>query len=135
MTAPMVTTEQLVAVLDAAGVLPVAWKDAFLAVPQHTFLHTFLPAKLWVDDGEGEPQPIDQDIDPDRWREAAYANVAIVTQFDDGATVWPAIGTHRTSSAFELAMVAPCWIVWTYSRVSGFSKSGPLPATVALPPL
>jgi len=98
----MVTTEHLVAVLDAAGVLPVAWRDAFLAVPRHTFL----PAKVWVDDGEGEPQPIDREIDPDRWREAAYANVAIVTQFDDGATVWPAIGTHRTSSASEPAMVA-----------------------------
>ncbi len=98
----MTTTEHLVAVLDTAGVLPAAWRDAFLAVPRDAFL----PAKIWVDDGEGEPEPIDRDTDPDRWLESAHANVAIVTQFDDGATAWPAIGTHRTSSASEPAMVA-----------------------------
>jgi protein-L-isoaspartate O-methyltransferase len=32
--------------------------------------------------------------------------MAIVTQFDDGARVWPALGVHRTSSASEPAMVA-----------------------------
>jgi protein-L-isoaspartate(D-aspartate) O-methyltransferase len=98
----MTTADQLAALLDTAGVLPAAWRDAFLAVPRHAFL----PAKIWVDDGEGKPQPIDRDTDPDRWLEAAYANVAIVTQFDDGATVWPITGTHRTSSASEPAMVA-----------------------------
>ncbi len=98
----MAKTEHLVAVLDTAGVLPVAWRDAFLAVPRHAFL----PAKIWMDGGEGQPQPISRDTDPDRWLESAYANVAIVTQFDDGTTVWPAIGVHRTSSASEPAMVA-----------------------------
>ncbi len=92
----------MVAVLNTAGVLPAAWREAFLAVPRHTFL----PDKIWVDDGDGEPQPVNRDTDPDRWLESAYANVPIVTQFDDGATVWPAIGTHRTSSASEPAMVA-----------------------------
>ncbi|MGH3974692.1 MAG: methyltransferase domain-containing protein [Pseudonocardiaceae bacterium] len=95
-------TEHLVAVLDTAGVLPAAWRDAFLAVPRHAFL----PVRIWVDDGEGEPRPIDRDTDPDRWLGSAYANVAIVTQFDDGAAVWPARGVHRTSSASEPAMVA-----------------------------
>jgi protein-L-isoaspartate O-methyltransferase len=98
----MTTTEHLVTVLDAAGVLPVAWRDAFLAVPRHAFL----PAKIWMDDGEGDPRPINRDTDPDRWLESAYTNVAIVTQFDDGTTRWPATGTHRTSSASEPAMVA-----------------------------
>lgn len=98
----MMTTERLVSALDTTGVLPEAWRDAFLAVPRHAFL----PAKIWVDDGQSEPRPLNWDTDPDRWLESAHANVAIVTQFDDGATVWPAIGTHRTSSASEPAMVA-----------------------------
>jgi protein-L-isoaspartate(D-aspartate) O-methyltransferase len=96
------TTEHLVDVLDTADFLSAAWRDAFLVVPRHAFL----PAKIWVDDGEGEPQPINRGANPDRWLESAYANVAIVTQFDDGATVWPAIGVHRTSSASEPGMVA-----------------------------
>lgn len=98
----MTRTEQLVAVLDAAGVLPAAWREAFLEVPRHAFL----PARFWVDDGESAPQPIDRDADPDRWLGSAYTDVTIVTQFDDGATVWPAIGTYRTSSASDPSMVA-----------------------------
>lgn len=98
----MTTPEHLVTALDAAGVLPAAWRDAFLAVPRHRFL----PAKIWIDDDEGDPQPINRDTDPDRWLESAYSDVSIVTQFDDGATVWPDIGVHRTSSASEPGMVA-----------------------------
>lgn len=96
------TTEQLVAVLDAAGALPAAWREAFLAVPRHGFL----PARFWVDDGESAPQPIDRDIDPGLWLEAVCTDVTIVTQFDDGATVWPDIGTHPSSSASDPSMVA-----------------------------
>lgn len=77
-------------------------RTAFLDVPRHAFLLT----KIWVDDGAEEPQPIDRDTDLDRWLETVYANFAIVTQFDDGATAWPAVSAHRTSSASEPAMVA-----------------------------
>ncbi|MGH3811215.1 MAG: methyltransferase domain-containing protein [Pseudonocardiaceae bacterium] len=98
----MTTTEHLVSVLEAAGVLPGPWREAFLAVPRHAFL----PAQIWVDDAEGEPQPVNRGTHPDQWLEAVYSNVAIVTQFDDGATLWPAAGRHRTSSASEPAMVA-----------------------------
>jgi len=98
----MTKTEHLVGALDMSGVLPVDWRDAFLEVPRDAFL----PAKIWVDDEKGEPQPIDRGSDLDRWLESIYANVAIVTQFDDGATAWPAVGVHRTSSASEPAMVA-----------------------------
>ncbi|MGH3824411.1 MAG: methyltransferase domain-containing protein [Pseudonocardiaceae bacterium] len=98
----MTTTEHLVAALDSAGVLPLVWRNAFLEVPRSAFL----PTKIWVDDEEGEPQPIDRATDPERWLTAAHANVAIVTQFDDGASMWPTVGTHRTSSASEPAMVA-----------------------------
>jgi protein-L-isoaspartate(D-aspartate) O-methyltransferase len=97
----MTTTEHLVAALDAADVLPRTWRDAFLTVARSAFL----PARVWVDDEEGKPQAIDRTTDPDRWLEAAHANVAIVTQFDDAA-VWPAVGVHRTSSASEPGMVA-----------------------------
>jgi protein-L-isoaspartate(D-aspartate) O-methyltransferase len=100
--ATTMTTERLVAVLDAAGALPAAWREAFLAVPRHAFL----PARFWVDDGESAPQPINRDTDPGRWMEAAYTDVTIVTQFDDGATVWPTVGTHPSSSASDPSMVA-----------------------------
>ncbi|MFN2497245.1 MAG: methyltransferase domain-containing protein [Pseudonocardiaceae bacterium] len=98
----MTTTDQLVTELETAGVLPAVWREAFLEVSRHAFL----PARIWVGDAEGEPQPVNRDTDPERWLQAAYSNVTIVTQFDDGATEWPAIGTHRTSSASEPAMVA-----------------------------
>ena len=98
----MTTTEHLVTTLESVGILPVAWRGAFLAVPRHRFL----PTQIWTDDDDGDPQPIDRDTDPDRWLASAYSNVAIVTQFDDGATVWPDVGVHRTSSASEPGMVA-----------------------------
>ncbi len=80
-------------------------RDAFLTVPRSTFL----PAKIWVDDEKGEPRPIDRATDPDRWHRAAHANVAIVTQFDDGATVWPSALPYEwvRQSAPGSVIVAP----------------------------
>jgi hypothetical protein len=115
------TTEHLVDMLDTADFLSAAWRDAFLVVPRHAFL----PAKIWMDDGEGEPQPINRGADPDRWLESAYANVAIVTQFDDGATVWPASVLIAPVLRPSQGWWRRCWIAWTCRRVSEFSKSGP----------
>lgn len=98
----MMTVEHLAAELDAAGSLPVAWRAAFLAVPRHHFL----PAQVWVDDEQGEPEPISRDEDPDRWLANAYRNVPILTQFDDGRTVWPDTGGGLcTSSASKPELV------------------------------
>jgi protein-L-isoaspartate O-methyltransferase len=76
------TIEQLAAELDAAHVVPAAWRAAFLDVARHRFL----PPQVWVDDDEGRPQPLSRDDDSGQWRQAAYRNVPILIQFDDGKT-------------------------------------------------
>ncbi|MGH4001367.1 MAG: methyltransferase domain-containing protein, partial [Pseudonocardiaceae bacterium] len=94
--------ERLVAELDAAGAVPVAWRAAFLAVPRHRFL----PSQVWVDDDQGKPRPLSRDDDAGRWLEWAYRNVPILTQFDDGQTAWPAThGELCTSSASKPDLV------------------------------
>lgn len=96
------TIEQLAAELDAADAVPAAWRAAFLAVPRHHFL----PSQLWVDDEHGAPQPLSRDHDPDKWLAAAYRNVPILTQFDDGQTAWPdTSGELCTSSASKPELV------------------------------
>jgi protein-L-isoaspartate O-methyltransferase len=96
------TIERLVAELDAADAVPVAWRSAFLAVPRHVFL----PPQVWVDDEEGKPQPLSCEEDPDRWLETAYRNVPILVQFDDGTTRWPdTSGELCTSSASKPDLV------------------------------
>ena len=98
----MTTIEQLAAELDAVGALPVAWRSAFLAVSRHCFL----PPQVWVDDNQGEPQPVSRDDDLDRWLESAYRNIPILTQFDDGQTTWPGTGGELcTSSASKPDLV------------------------------
>ncbi|SFO86014.1 protein-L-isoaspartate(D-aspartate) O-methyltransferase [Amycolatopsis arida] len=87
--------------LAAAGWLPADWAGSFAAVDRGAFV----PARAWVDDEYGSPHPIDRDADPTRWRAAVYADVPIVTQLDDGATVWPATGGHATSSASQPRVV------------------------------
>ena len=96
------TIEQLVAELDAADAVPVAWRAAFLAVPRHHFL----PPQVWVDDDQGKPQPLSRDDDPGQWLESAYRNVPILIQFDDGQTIWPdTAGELCTSSASKPDLV------------------------------
>ncbi|MGH3929058.1 MAG: protein-L-isoaspartate O-methyltransferase family protein, partial [Pseudonocardiaceae bacterium] len=79
------TIEDLAAELDAAEGIPGPWRAAFLAVPRYRFL----PPRFWMDDEQGRPQPVSRDQDPDRWLAAAYSNIPILTQFDDGDTEWP----------------------------------------------
>jgi protein-L-isoaspartate O-methyltransferase len=97
----MTTSEKLVAELEAAQALPASWRDAFLAVPREQFI----PAQIWVSDGERDV-PLDYYNHPDRWRAAVYGNTTLVTQFDDGATAWPAVGRRATSSASDPDVVA-----------------------------
>jgi protein-L-isoaspartate(D-aspartate) O-methyltransferase len=65
----------------------------------------FIPARIWADDERGRPQPIDRATEPARWRAAVARDVPIVTQLDDGATVWPATSMNATSSASEPSLV------------------------------
>ncbi len=98
----MMTIEQLAAELDAADAVPVAWRAAFLGVARHHFL----PPQVWVDDDQGRPQPLSRDDDFDRWLAAAYRNVPILIQFDDGNTRWPDNGGELcTSSASKPELV------------------------------
>ena len=65
----------------------------------------FIPNRIWFDDARGRPQPIDRATEPDRWRAAVEQDAPIVTQLDDGATVWPKTSLNATSSASELSLV------------------------------
>lgn len=111
----MTASEQLVAVLEAAQALSACWRETFLAVPREQFI----PAQIWVSDGDRDV-PLDYHSHPDRWRAAVYGNTTLVTQFDDGATVWPAVGRRATSSASDPDVVAEmldCLQVWGGHRV------------------
>ncbi|MEU4230750.1 methyltransferase domain-containing protein [Nonomuraea sp. NPDC026600] len=59
-----------------------AWRTALLAVPRHLFV----PAVAWAEPDDAPGYLIDRESNPDAWLKAAYADHAIITQFDDGAT-------------------------------------------------
>ncbi|WP_307800847.1 methyltransferase domain-containing protein [Actinomadura violacea] len=92
------TTSELVRLLRESGDLrSPEWERAMYAVPRHLFV----PDRAWcVPDGAGAPYRIDRFADPERWREAAYADVAIVTQVDDGAGD-PASGEGASTSSLS----------------------------------
>ncbi|MFI8943279.1 methyltransferase domain-containing protein [Streptomyces syringium] len=48
--------------------------------------HRYLPDRVWLDDdsADGGYAPLDRACEPERWWEAAYGNVPVVTQLDDG---------------------------------------------------
>ncbi len=96
----MTTTERLA--VELAGKIPAAWADVISAVDRARFI----PARIWVYDDRNEPQPVDRDTDPQQWWQVVYSDTAIMTQFDDGATVWPdTTGDHPTSSASQPSLV------------------------------
>ena len=88
--------ERLADELCAAGHLPPAWAPVFRAVDRAGFL----PERVWVEEEDNAGyQPLDRATDPRRWWRAAYSNRVVVTQFDDGDTVWPRVGRRPTCSA------------------------------------
>ncbi|MFC4587443.1 methyltransferase domain-containing protein [Sphaerisporangium corydalis] len=58
------------------------WREALHAVPRHLFV----PAVAWVNPYEAPGYRIDRERDPDSWWTAAYADLSIITQLDDGMT-------------------------------------------------
>ncbi|WP_312877588.1 methyltransferase domain-containing protein [Lentzea indica] len=92
---------ELTAELTAAGALPAAWAETFSAVDRALFV----PAHCWVDDYNGQPRPLDGATDHARWEAAVYSDVPIVTQLDDGKTVWPDTSRNATSSASQPTVV------------------------------
>ncbi|MET9180561.1 methyltransferase domain-containing protein [Kitasatospora aureofaciens] len=88
----------LVATLTESGSLTADWVPSVAAVPRHAFL----PERFWADEDGGDTE-WRRDKDPERWLRLAYADVPIVTQWDDGAED----GEHTvpTSSASMPTMV------------------------------
>lgn len=91
-------TDDIVSLADALrvkGQLPADWDQAFRAVSRERFI----PDRIWVDEhGDGNDVALDRASEPERWQAAAFSNRVIVTQFDDGDTVWPDVGYRPTSS-------------------------------------
>ncbi|MFD3519395.1 methyltransferase domain-containing protein [Streptomyces sp. NPDC058653] len=74
-------TERLLAEMaQFIGPLPSAFDRAVRAVPRHLFL----PAVIWLRDGNGGHRPCDRGATPDEWLNAAYSDAPLVTQFTDG---------------------------------------------------
>lgn len=86
----------LVAELQSAGGLPAGCAPAFQAVAREWFI----PERMWVQEFDGGPyEPVDRSAEPERWLTNVYSDRVVVTQFDDGATVWPEVGYRPTCSA------------------------------------
>ncbi len=81
--------------LQVKGHLPKDWDKAFRSVLRERFI----PDRIWVDEhDDGHDVALDRASEPQRWRATVYSNRVIVTQFDDGDTVWPDVGYRPTSS-------------------------------------
>lgn len=93
--------EALIAAMEGKGYLPDparTWKDVLRRVPRRVFV----PDRAWVTQGTSTftPYAIDRAERPDRWEDAVYADAAIVTQSDDGATD-PASGQGQATSSLS----------------------------------
>lgn len=88
--------------LETAALVP-EWADAFRAVPRAAFL----PDLVWsYDMASGRSVPVSRAGGPDAWVRAAYANVPLVTQWDDGRHTGREPGSVATSSASMPSVVA-----------------------------
>ncbi|WP_246257152.1 methyltransferase domain-containing protein [Amycolatopsis anabasis] len=86
----------LIEELRSAGTFPAEHLSLLHTVPRTSFI----PARMWVQENESGPyEPVDRTADEQRWLRAVHSNRVIVTQFDDGATEWPDVGTRPTCSA------------------------------------
>lgn len=70
--------------------VPPRWREVLLAVPRDAFL----PARLWLRDGEGGYRPCDRAQDPDGWLSAAFSDAPLITRF-----VTETDGTRSPSSS------------------------------------
>lgn len=95
-----------------SGDLTPDWRPSFLAVPRERFI----PEVIWHEVGE-VMRPVSRADDPQRWRELAAGEDAVVIQVDDGAPVGPGdAGDLPTSSASMPSVVAA---MLKYSDVHG----------------
>lgn len=89
----MTDQHTLAGVLQEAGQLPASWDAAFRKVDRSRFI----PDRIWIDEN-GHDVALDRAEEPERWMRAVYSDSVVVTQFDDGATMWPETGFRPTSS-------------------------------------
>lgn len=95
--------DELARSLLAAGVLTADWEPSFRAVPRAQFL----PSLVWAYDmAGGRSAGVSRDSDPEGWYEAAYANIPLITQWDDGRHTGAEPGKVPTSSASMPSVVA-----------------------------
>lgn len=90
----------LIKELDSAGTLPAGFGDLLRTVPRELFV----PDRVWIEH-RGQSVPVDRQAEPDRWLSAVYSTDPIVTQWDDGLTEWPKVGSTATCSASAPAVV------------------------------
>ncbi|MEV4976544.1 methyltransferase domain-containing protein [Streptomyces scopuliridis] len=88
--------------LDTGALMP-EWVDAFRAVPRSLFL----PDLFWAYDmATGRSEPVVRSEDAAGWERAAYEDIPVVTQWDDGRHMGTAPGSQGTSSASMPSVVA-----------------------------
>ncbi|MCU4747160.1 methyltransferase domain-containing protein [Streptomyces sp. G-5] len=88
--------EGLTRFLLRTGAMKREWAGAFEAVPREVFL----PDLMWpYDMDSGRSRTVDRRTDLVAWERAAYANVPVTTQWDDGQHPGPGPGQVPTSSA------------------------------------
>ncbi|MGG2458682.1 methyltransferase domain-containing protein [Streptomyces sp. RGM 3693] len=96
-------SDELARSLLEAGALTPAWAETFRAVPRALFL----PDLVWSHDmATGRSILVSRADDAEAWERAAYANVPLVTQWDDGRHTGTEPGTVPTSSASMPSVVA-----------------------------
>lgn len=96
-------SDELARRLLDTGALTPEWADAFGAVPRPLFL----PDLFWAYDmATGRSEPVFRSDDPVGWERAAYEDIPLVTQWDDGQHAGAEPGTRGTSSASMPSVVA-----------------------------
>jgi protein-L-isoaspartate O-methyltransferase len=83
--------------LTAAGKVSPAWASSVAAVDRGAFV----PDRCWVTEFQESLRPLDRSVRPGAWEAAVYSDVPIVTQLDNGLTVWPACGHRVTGSVAQ----------------------------------
>lgn len=98
----------MVAGLVERGELAPDWVDAFGAVARHRFIPDLIWREREDESIRGGPDllPLRRAEDPDAWLQAAYANLHVATQVDDGHPDEHGRGWELTSSASQPAIVA-----------------------------
>lgn len=82
------------------------WREALRAVPRHLFL----PARLWLRDGDGGHELCDRGVEPERWWEAVWTDAPLVTDFTRASD-----GTREPSSSASapstvIRMLQDAWL-------------------------